>query len=56
MDAKKLERWAQLLYKALVNQPGFARMGDAIYEKLDEALILIESRIINDNGSISLRN
>ena len=44
------------LYRALVNQLGFSRMGDAIYEKLDEALNSIKSRIINDNGSISLRN
>ncbi len=42
------------LYKALVNQLGFSRMGDAIYAKLDEALSLLNDITI-DGDIISLR-
>ncbi len=42
------------LYKALVSQLGFSRMGDAIYTKLDEALMLLRDVTI-DGDVISLR-
>lgn len=42
------------LYKTLVNQLGFSRMGDAIYSKLDEALSLIRDVTI-DGDIISLK-
>ena len=35
------------LYRAVVNQLGFSRMGDAIYEKLDEALNLVDNITID---------
>ena len=42
------------LYKALVSQLGFSRMGDAIYAKLDEALLLLRDVTI-DGDVISLK-
>ena len=42
------------LYKALVNQLGFTRMGDAIYAKLDEALGLLRDITI-EGDIISLK-
>ncbi len=42
------------LYKALANQLGFSRMGDAIYAKFDEALGLIKNIKIED-GVISFK-
>ena len=42
------------LYKALVNQLGFTRMGDAIYAKLDEALRLLRDVTI-EGDIISLK-
>ena len=43
------------LYKTLVNQLGFSRMGDAIYTKLDEALRLLRDVTI-DGDVISLKH
>ena len=37
------------LYRAVVNQLGFSRMGDAIYAKLDEALRLVRNVSIEGN-------
>lgn len=42
------------LYKALVNQLGFSRMGDATYSKLDDALGLLQDITI-DGDIISLK-
>ena len=42
------------LYKTLVNQLGFTRMGDAIYAKLDQALLLIRNITI-DGDIISMK-
>ncbi len=43
------------LYKALVNQLGFTRMGDAKYAKLDEALRLLRDVTI-EGDIISLKH
>ena len=42
------------LYRAVVNQLGFSRMGDAIYAKLDEALKLLNNVTI-EGDVISLK-
>ncbi len=43
------------LYKALATQLGFARMGDAMYERFDEALRLLRNKVVVENGLISLK-
>ncbi len=43
------------LYRALVNQLGFNRLGDASYERLDEALRFLSDKVIVEGNIISIR-
>ena len=44
------------LFRALVNQLGFARLGEASYERLDEALMLLRDKVVIEGNIISINH